>query len=114
MLFWRERLYDDGRPEGPIEWGEAWLYTGEILGTSLCYWRKTWERTPFAANHVLNEDGGFVSEVRGKGGKVVAEDSVRMVNAQPRMIARIHQGNANNPAYRTLETHPNHWQRVPQ
>jgi glycosyltransferase involved in cell wall biosynthesis len=93
---------------------EAWIYTGEILGTSLAYWRKTWERTPFSANHVLNEDGGFVSEVRGKGGKVVAEDSVRMANAQPRMIARIHQGNANNPAYRTLETHPNHWQRVPQ
>lgn len=102
MLFWRE-------PEC-----EAWIYTGEILGTSLAYWRKTWERTPFEANHILNEDGGFVSQVRAKGGKVVAEDSVLMANAQPRMIARIHQGNASNPAYRTLKTHPNHWQRVPQ
>ena len=118
MLFWREPIKTAQFTElvSPIvsPRGEAWIYNGEILGTSLAYWRKTWERTPFAANHVLNEDGGFVSEVRGKGGKVVAEDSVRMVNAQPRMIARIHQGNANNPAYRTLETHPNHWQRVPQ
>jgi len=120
MLFWRERLYDDGRPEGPIEWGEAWIYTGEILGTSLAYWRKTWERTPFAANHILNEDGGFVNEVRAKGGKVVAVDSIvqedqgRIGYLTPRMIARIHQGNASNPAYRTLKTHSNHWQRVPQ
>jgi cellulose synthase/poly-beta-1,6-N-acetylglucosamine synthase-like glycosyltransferase len=103
---------------------EAWLYTGEILGTSLCYRRATWERTPFAANHVLNEDGGFVSEVRGKGGKVVAVDSIcdlnpfpsLVINLQPRMIARIHAQNSSNPAYnpQQMAAHPRHWQRTPE
>jgi hypothetical protein len=60
---------------------------------------------------VLNEDGGFVSDVRSKGGKVVAVNSIEV---EPRMIARIHAGNAKNPAYGTLETHPQHWKRVPE
>lgn len=139
---------------------EAWIYTGEILGTSLAYWRRTWKHTPFAANHVLNEDGGFVSEVRAKGGKVVAVDSIgdEMVDVQvapaverkakgepdsaatsvenggqeqgsssgfnsqrlhqfkPRMIARIHAGNASNPAYnpQQMAAHPAHWKRTPE
>ena len=103
---------------------EAWIYTGEILGTSLAYWRKTWERTPFSANHVLNEDGGFVSEVRGKGGKVVAVNSIcdlnpffpLVINLQPRMIARIHAQNSSNPAYnpQQMAAHPLHWKRTPE
>ena len=40
---------DVHRPEG-----ETWLYTNPIprygLGTSLCYWRKTWEQKPFETN----------------------------------------------------------------
>ena len=105
-----------------ISMPEAWIYTGEILGTSLAYWRKTWERTPFEANHVLNEDGGFVSQVRAKGGKVVAVDSIvqedqgRIGCLTPRMIARIHAGNSSNPAYNPeqMAAHPLHWQRTPE
>jgi glycosyltransferase involved in cell wall biosynthesis len=99
MLFWREQR------------GEAWIYTGEILGTSLCYWRETWEQTPFRAHGHQNEDFGFVMDVRSCGGKVVAVDSVGC-GCEPRMIARIHSGNAGNPAYGTLESHPHHWQRA--
>ncbi len=105
-----------------ISMPEAWIYTGEILGTSLAYWRKTWERTPFEANHVLNEDGGFVSQVRAKGGKVVAVDSIvqedqgRIGCLTPRMIARIHAGNSSNPAYNPeqMAAHPLHWRRAPE
>ena len=99
MLFWRSGF------------DESWLYTGEILGTSLCYWRKTWERTPFRAKGWHNEDYGFVTDVKGRGGNVVAISSVDL---EPRMIARIHDGNASNASYQTLETHPHHWQRVPE
>jgi hypothetical protein len=123
MLFWREPNLS-GEDLEIFSPGEAWIYTGEILGTSLAYWRKTWERTPFAANHVLNEDGGFVSEVRGKGGKVVAVDSIcdlnpfpsLVINLQPRMIARIHAQNSSNPAYnpQQMAAHPRHWQRTPE
>lgn len=138
MLFWADRRIqvnlDAPSPsaevgvalEQPaIGRGQAWIYTGEILGTSLCYWRKTWERTPFKANHVLNEDGGFISEVRGKRGTVVAVDSIRQEWQQcskfafpdgPRMIARIHAGNTKNHAYNPeqMASHPSHWTRVPE
>jgi glycosyltransferase involved in cell wall biosynthesis len=115
MLFWREPLFD-GTPKenlwsGTLQRGEAWIYTGEILGTSLCYWRKTWEQTPFRAHGHQNEDFGFVMDVRSRGGKVVAVDSIGC-GCDPRMIARIHSGNAGNPAYGTLESHPHHWQRA--
>jgi hypothetical protein len=128
MLFWREILYEDGRPEsvklgeawpytGAVlgtslcYWCEAWLYTGAVLGTSLCYWRETWEQVPFQARGHHAEDLGFVMDVQGRKGVVV---SVSAQDSEPRMIARIHRGNAANPAYSNMEAHPQHWQRVPK
>lgn len=115
MLFWRDLQEIDLETGGEtLKPGEAWLYTGEILGTSLCYWRRTWERARFRAKGWHNEDCGFVLDVRAAGGGVVAISSI---DSEPRMIARIHGGyggNAHNPSYRTLETHPQHWRRMPE
>jgi hypothetical protein len=38
------------------------------------------------------------------------------MNAGPRMIARIHAGNARNPAYwpEQMRAYPAHWKRVPE
>ena len=102
MLFWDTRHCS------------AWIYTGEILGTSLCYWRPTWEQTPFRARGWHNEDFGFVTDVISRGGKVVAEDSIVMADAQPRMVARIHAGNAKNSSYQNFSAAPLHWKRAPE
>ena len=53
MLFWREpvktaRVYRAGIAAATSS-GEAWVYTGAICGTSLMYWRKTWEAHQFPA-----------------------------------------------------------------
>ena len=63
LLFWREGVIQTGLlPTGRLPathepamrnfQGEAWLYSKQnnlpgALGTSLCYWRRTWERKPF-------------------------------------------------------------------
>lgn len=128
MLFWRESragksIPDPRTPHFPrptMEPGEAWLYTnpnpGYALGTSLCYWRKTWERKPFEATS-RGEDLQFIT-----GLKCVGESSVRHypdkspVTAHdyaPRMIARIHGGNTST-AYDPKKMVGPEWRRVPE
>jgi glycosyltransferase involved in cell wall biosynthesis len=111
MLFWRVPTHVE------IDWdnsrqthnGEAWIYRNPdpsyALGTSLCYWRKTWERKPFQATS-QGEDHLFCA-----GLKVAATSSLPQRTSQligmpepppgndPRMIARIHPGNTSS-AYR--------------
>ncbi len=61
MLFWKEpkdaemdvSTFDGPPKSQPVKLpGEAWLYRSTLpnyaIGTSMCYWRETWERTPFA------------------------------------------------------------------
>lgn len=54
MLFWRDGNAPHAIGEEPDTWdgAQAWLYSNYrsnyALGTSLCYWRKTWEKKPFA------------------------------------------------------------------
>jgi hypothetical protein len=99
MLFWRTR--DE----------TAWRYTNRrcsyIVGTSLCYWRRTWERKPFKDiphNHVGGrEDSLFVQ------GLNVATASC--MEADPRMIASIHGGNLT--PYQP-EAAPFNYRRVPE
>lgn len=116
MLFWRKPY--------SCAAGEACLYTAQnpehVLGTSLCYWRKTWERKPFGATS-QGEDCRFTA-----GLKVVSVSSFDMLGDLgweklpeghqrrfPRMIARIHAGNTSN-AYRPDEmARVKEWQRVP-
>ena len=58
LLFWREPM--NGVPGTN---GEAWVYTGAICGTSLCYWRKTWEANQFPAVSD-GEDTQFITGLR--------------------------------------------------
>ena len=114
MLFWKQ-------PDG-----EAWLYSNRdpryCLGTSLCYWRKTWERKPFEATS-QGDDHLFTL-----GLKCVSVTSIFDVHNDPyidvlpngeadktpRMIARIHAGNTSN-AYDPADMRKaSEWKRVPE
>lgn len=120
MLFWR-----DGReliPHGLDSLnGCAYLYSNPdptyCLGTSLCYWRKTWERNPFSERNGPNprtrgEDREFLRGINSAGqtslplefcGSKIPGSQQWLKNPcaehevhqqVPRMIARIHAGNA--------------------
>ncbi len=152
MLFWREwrgeeRLSREGVRRavdimsGADPHGEAWLYSQSdpryTLGTSLCYWRKTWERCPFPPTS-QGEELVFMHS----GLKTVGVSSLEMMNPwatvacscgnryprsgapcskcgvypddKPRMIARIHSGNTSN-AYDPREMAArSEWRRVPE
>jgi glycosyltransferase involved in cell wall biosynthesis len=134
MLFWREpRIVTLQKADEPTliaddGFGEAWLYSNTkppayALGTSLCFWRKTWERHQFAhetqgvEDHWLREKK--LVSVTSLGGDVRAQDGsycLQMGNAQPRMVARIHGGNTSN-GYKLEEyvsRGSKEWQRVPE
>lgn len=111
MLFWDTRIFrgfGDGctmkdRPENA-----AWLYRAvnpkHILGTSLMYWRSTWERQPFD-DVATGEDTRFVKKLN-----VVGVSSVQDPTAlqplkpyipqgyEPRMVASIHGRNSSGYA----------------
>jgi hypothetical protein len=97
--------------------GEAWLYTGTrggvpALGTSLCYWRKTWER-----HHFANETQGVEDHwLREKNVVGVSVFGSPVVHNDPRMIARIHGGNTSNgyKLEKYVSKGSKEWQRVPQ
>jgi hypothetical protein len=123
MLFWRQRVqYYDG--VGIVGPGQAWLFASQspkpyALGTSLCYWRKTWEAKPFP--EVIQPHGPSVNWGEDtawcRGLKIANSadhgiiDSIGDVVMHPPMIASIHGGNT-SPAYSKLD--PPEWKRVPQ
>lgn len=88
---------------------EAWLYHNAdprfCVGTSLCYWRKVWERRPFPelAGTGRGEDTEWLHGVDSLGVSFPGE---------PRMIATIHPGNAKfyDPS---LKDGSHNWSRVP-
>lgn len=115
-LFWRE----------PV--GEAWLYSNRTpsyaVGSSLCYWRKTWERHPFP-DLQIGEDKAFLRAITDTGGKVLAVSSMPTPKAYesqryedaPRLICSIHAGNSNPEAYKLDEfvaRGSQEWKRAPQ
>ncbi len=86
---------------GPlVDVGKAWLYENKDsrrpIGTSLCYWRKTWERRPFAD---LPKNAQSTSEYCDWLREVDALGVTSIETAEPgwtkglRMIASIHGGN---------------------
>ena len=132
MLFWRQHDAPHHIAEEPDTWtgDQAWIYSNPdpryCLGTSLCYWRKTWERKPFEATN-QGEDIRFCTGLKcvaitsmpvatfdiGKNGDPTNDPKV-----QPRMIARIHAGNTST-AYRpelmaAIERQGGEWKRVPE
>lgn len=105
--------------------GEAWLYRNNdpqyCLGTSLCYWRKTWEARPF--NPKLPERRGATGEEFYWLQELKRESVTSLFrwagptgssfdDLQPRMVASIHGSNTQD--YRGIEKHPNNWTRVPE
>ena len=137
MLFWRDSVpprlrqevtkmisqFPSGAfplpPHLRLRDGEAWLYTvipGLVpaLGTSLCYWRKTWEKQKFA-----NAPGPQGGSEYGAWLKGLNVKTVPSVQDEPRMIARIHAGNASRHAYNLehwvkYQGTPVTWKRVPE
>lgn len=111
MLFWRERrrrVCSD--PSHDIE-GEAWIYTGTILGTSLCYKRSVWERFPFPATS-YGEDTEFLKQLQHTRIPIA---SASAVCPQVRMIARIHASNTSKAyAPEAMRAAPHHWRRAPE
>jgi len=124
MLFWREAR--DIGSSGSLD--EAWLYSNPdpryCLGTSLCYWRKTWERKPFEATS-QGEDVRFCTGLKCVGVSGINRDepagpglSCQGVDVVPRMIARIHAGNTST-VYRpelmaAIERQGGEWKRSPE
>jgi glycosyltransferase involved in cell wall biosynthesis len=142
LLFWRtgvirqvgkgsleldERVIGEGPVYGPV--GEAWLHTKRhalpfAFGTSLCYWRKTWEAKPFPDlpknPHGSGEDYEWL-----KGLKLESVSALRKPccghplhepPCAPRMIASIHPGNSSGGYdLEYLLAHGNQeWKRAPE
>lgn len=112
MLFWRQAER------------EAWLYSnpnpGYALGTSLCYWRRTWERKPFPATSI-GEDLQFIAGLKcaGVSAAPIKTSGVEIVVALPAMIASIHAGNSSgayDPRKMAAEAAKpdGMWRRVPE
>ena len=128
MLFWREGVLE-GEGRACSRPSEAWLYEHQTparpyaLGTSLCYWRKTWERHHFAnetqgvEDHWLREKKVVSVSAMGPYGTALANRPAIYNNPETvRMIARIHGGNTSN-GYKLEEyvaKGSKEWKRVPE
>jgi hypothetical protein len=104
-----------GLEESTAPKGEAWLYRAAVpnyaVGTSMCYWRETWQRNPFPDRSEGCDDLDWFN----RGVKI---ESVSSVQIQPdtilepsaRMIASIHGGNT----CAKIDAGMREWRRVPQ
>ena len=96
--------------------GEAWLYSNPnqsyILGTSLCYWRETWERKPFNPTSV-GEDLQFCTGLKTVGAPSFVTHPTAGKIIEPRMIARIHAGNSSGAYTPEGMKRAKEWKRVP-
>lgn len=132
MLFWRESSADLHIAAGDFiadryrHIGEAWRFSNDrpcyALGTSLCYWRKIWERKPFKdlpqPGKWRGEDTEFIEGLKVESVSSLGACALSYVdpgadprvNFAPRMIASIHGGNT--AAYDPKESHS--WKRVPE
>ncbi len=91
-------------------YAESWLYTGpshQPLGTSLCYWRSTWEDHAFDNRKHAGEDTDFLHRVGHRRLKSVSSlDAPCGVSwdasgrpHDPRMIACVHGANTQQKTY---------------
>jgi hypothetical protein len=110
LLFWRSP-----RIVGSLPTGETWLYDRNVknyaVGTSLCYWRKTWSGARFLPLPTMvggtSEDTEFLKMVDCRG-----EAGFSNVTMSPRLIARIHPGNTQYYGTDLLEASAS-WSRFP-
>ena len=98
-LFWREKQR------------EAWMYSAPFpwpTGSSMCYWRRAWEKKPFPDLPTeTNPEGQDVKWRRGLNSKAVSA-----VADEPRMICRIHGGNTTNYDDLLVVKYRDTWRRV--
>jgi hypothetical protein len=141
LLFWRECTRCQGgrgnilpycpkcllpyEPNRATPVGEAWLWkqVGKAIpGTSLCYWRKTWEQRPFPDlpknNASEGEDTGWLRGVDSLGVTSIGGSSEVYPDRadgmfQPRLIASIHGGNTMHYGADLLSGSTS-WTRIPQ
>ena len=100
----------------------AWEYDkrrgchNAAVGTSLMYWRKTWERQPFDERLQIGEDEAWQKLVRVVGFNGVGTNP-EYGNSRPLMIAEVHGGNTSG-VYGVFDHHqPAHqpeWRRAPE
>ncbi len=132
MLFW-----DITKPKTPpcpfpstIVWnGQAWLYRAAgnkalksyAIGTSMCYWRSTWERFPFPDYSPGCDDMAWSTGDPKKGlsaVKIVSDSANALFrtgqDGMPRMIASIHGGNTCAKIDATSTGGKEVWTRVPK
>lgn len=118
MLFWDETELGVNGIGLTLPKEEAWLFQNKspnyALGTSLCYWRSTWEKHPFP-DKMRGEDYDFVYGCDSAGCSSIpslrpeAQPGCEDFH-EPRMIASIHADNGVRVAQRA----PHHWTRAPQ
>lgn len=118
LVFWDTRRPDQRDDDF---YGEAWIYTRgsrfNVPGTSLMYWRKTWERMPFPDLPVpgqpnsCGEDTAWQNGFWGNGMKIAAVSSIGSMPCEPRMIASLH--GSNTQSYLGFGT-GRQWVRVPE
>lgn len=117
MLFWRERTESKS---GDVEPGQAWVYFNAdqryCLGTSLCYWRRVWEKKPFEALPVARggtgEDSVFIRDLKTLGIRSTPWVWAGNFDGDPRMIARIHALNTQDYSREQIKSSPS-WTRLP-
>lgn len=105
---------------GPIATfgGEAWFYCAEpldrtqVLGSSLMYWRKTWEQWPFRPDTSSGEEQDLILKCNGNWISSIST----MRDAEPRMVCGIHGGPNGNTSNYSLEhlRSSREWSRRPQ
>lgn len=104
---------------------EAWLYTSPqtnyCIGTSLCYWRETWEKQPLKGDTSIGEEwdtrwaarvshAAVSSLTNDKALSYLPSDMSIKPAGNPRLIAEVHGGNT---ACRIVPG-TDEWKRVPQ
>lgn len=91
---------------------QAWTYHAAMphlcLGTSLAYWRTTWER--HAMPRTDPEDTAWWRTIRAAGVATLSSGHLDPLTLQPRMIQGVHGGNT---CARIVEGAPE-WKRAPQ
>lgn len=141
LLFWDTRkggirstsgLRESEKHPGHVEFdavvereGQAWLYSRptrlNVPGTTLCYWRKTWECKPFPHLPEIGNPTSQGEDIAWQAGlKVEAVSSVQAsadyVSSNsigaPRMIASVHSGNTMAAGYSHMG-HVEEFRRVP-
>ncbi len=119
MVFWDNHTckHDNNYPcEEATAWHFQNLSPRYALGTSLCYWRRTWEKNPFPDKQ-RGEDWDFVYGCVTVGVTSMFRESgpsgSGTEDLQPRMIASIHAGNARDYEIRFQDKARHQWRREP-